>query len=319
MSTSLIEMRINYFLFFILSLVFITGCAPTTKEISTKIEKEDIRPVIIEKKTLFDEISEKWEKKLFKEIIEIYEKRKNEFEDLNVLKPVLISFLYYKRFDDIVKIGEEKLAKIGNLNDNDIRLILAIAYYQQGAFEASRRILNSLYDGGFKNELVNIYLVFIYQKKNQFALALSMAGEIENFEKRNYIQGWLLFKQGYYEKALEKFLSLKNYKNSDIYVLYCFFYLNKYDEMLKYLEENKIDLNYKTIPIISLVLVSKGEVKKAKELLESIPESEKKAEYFRNLGLIYDIYFDDMDKAKAYYKKYLKEVKDEEVRSWVDN
>lgn len=299
--------------------VTISNCATKQEKSITKVQLEEIKPVIIEQKSLIDEIRDKKEKRLFRDIIEVYEKRKNEFTNLELLKPVIISYLAEKRFEDILKIAEEKLNKVSNIDDKEISLILGIAYYEKGIFEPSRRVLSSLYESGFKNELVNIYLAMLYQKRNQYALALSLTGEIENSEKRNYLQGWILFTEGNYEKALEKFLSVKDFKDAQVYILYSLFYLNRHNEILKYFDEKKIDLNAKTIPIISFALINKGEIKMAKELLESIPESDRKSNFYRNLGLIYDIYFDEKEKAKEYYKKYLDEVKDDEVLTWIND
>ncbi|MCX7990738.1 MAG: hypothetical protein N2999_01695 [Proteobacteria bacterium] len=307
------------FLFITMLLTALYGCATKEKQAIVKIDKEITKPVITEEKNLIEIIREKKTNGKYKDIIELYEKRKDEFVSIELLKPVVLSLLSEKRFDDILKIGEEKLSKIPNLEDKEINLILGIAYYEKSVFEASRRILTSLYDSGYKNDLLNIYLALLYQKRNQSALALSIIGEIEDYEKKNYLQGKILFTEGSYERAIERFRVVKEYADAKIYTLYCLFYLNRYDELLKYYEENRLQLNEKTIPVISLVFINRGDIKKALELLESVPLTERKGSFYRNLGLIYDLYLDDREKAKNYYEKYLKEVKDEEVIKWLNN
>lgn len=295
-----------------------SNCAPK-REMVLKVEKEEIKPTIMEKKSLIEDIKEKREAKRFSEIIKIYEERKSEFTTLEIIKPVILAYLSEKRFDDIVKIGEEKLSKLPSIDDNETNLILGMAYYERGLFEAARRVLINLYEGGYKNELLNIYLSMIYIKRNQVSLALTVAGEIEDPVKKSYIQGKIYFYEGSYEKALDRLLMAKEYKGSELYILYCRYYLGRYDDILKEYEDQKIQLDSRTVPLLAAIFVNQGEIKRAKELLESLSEKERKGSFYRNLGLIYDIYFDNKERAKDLYSKYLKEVQDEEVMSWLNN
>ncbi len=302
----------------VIVLVFILASCAQRQEQVRKVEIETVKPIILVEKSLLEEINEKKEKGSYKEIIEIYEKRKDEFTSIELLKPVFISYLVEKRFDDIIKLGEERLSRFASMDDKEISLMLGISYFERGSYEASRRVLSALYDSGFKNEVLNIYLAMIYQKRNHFALALSVAGEIGSLDKRNYLQGLIFFSEGNYEKALDRLKSVKDI-NAKVYVLYCLYYLNRHDEALRYFEENRDTLRNEAVPIISTILINRGDVKKARDLLESVPEGERKGSFYRNLGLIYDIYFDDKGKAKELYQKYLREVKDEEVNFWLSN
>ncbi len=302
----------------VISLVYLFyGCAASPKPTEPVIMPE--KPIITETISLAEEMKENYSRKNFDGIIKIYEKREKEFTGTDTLKPVILSYLWRKSFDQIVKIAEEKLANMPNVDDREVNLIVGISYYEKGLFEASRRILSNLYESGYRHELLNIYLSLIFMKKNQTSLALSVSAEIEDQSKKNYIQGKIFFNEGSYEKALERFSNTSGYKDIEDHIIQCLYYLGKYNEILKIYEEKKVQLNRRTAAVIASVLISNGDIKRAEELLKGLPDQEKTGSFYRNIGLIYDIYFEDKEKARELYNKYLTEVNDEEVTSWIAN
>ncbi len=308
---------LNRLVVILVSISLFSACAVETETVKPPVITE--KPKLTEVESLTDRIKKMYSSQSFEQLIALYEERKDEFTSIETLKPVLLAYLAKNRFEDIKKIAEEKLTRIPFADDKEINLIISISLYENGLFEASRRVLVNLYESGYKNDILNMYLAMIYVKRNQPALALTVSGEIEDQIHRNYIQGKIFFNDGSYSKALERFSQVRGYKDVEDYIIYCLYSLGKYDEIWKSYEEQKIKVNSKTIAIIASALIREGNIQKAVELFNSLPEEERRGSFYRNLGLLYDIYFDDKEKAKELYNKYLREVNDEEVRAWLNN
>lgn len=296
----MVKYMLNKFFCFLAVVIFLTACS-VSKDIAKRERDSEKMPVVVkEEKSLSEKIKELKAKKDYKAISELYEQSKDVVIDITSFSYIMESYLIEAKFEKVIEVGERIFTKFPGLVDGNLNLMLGIAYYNKGLYEAARRNLIKAKEEGVNNVLLTIYLVDVYLKKGQNSLALTEAALLEG-ELKDYLQGIIFYNEGNYSKALEKFEKLKNYENSVLYKGYTLYKMNKTKELLELWEAGVFDKNVNIYPFVVDVYLQRGEVLKAKQLLEKAVEENSNRFFLSTLGMIYELYLNNKEEAKKYY------------------
>ena len=277
----------NKLILFLILLIF-TACSTHKRDVI--IENLPTAKVTVkEEQPLSDQIKKHKKNKDFNAIIGLYEKNQQEIKNSVDLSYVMEAYYLEKRSDDAIKIGEKIFTDFPNLDDNRLNIILGVSYYQKGLIEAARRNLLKAKDSGNKNPLISYYFIDMYLKKGQNALALTEAANLEG-EAKDYLQGIIYYKEGSYNKALEKFNSLSKFNKSVLFRAFCMYKLNKYDELITEWEKGEMRNFSEIYPVIADIYLKKGEVLKAKDTLLEAAKIDNKDYIQKNIEIIDEMF-----------------------------
>lgn len=278
------------------------------------------QPVIsIKSATLTEEIQSLRRKKDFKGVIALYEKRKDAFSGADSLKYLSEAYFMEKNYDMAIKTVEELFAGFPRLEDGRLNLMLGVSYYNINLFEAAKRNLIKAEDAGVKSGLLNAYLIEIYLKKGQYSFALNAASQFDG-NLKEYLQGVIYFKEGGYRRALEKFDKLGDFKDSRLFKIYCLYYSGSAAALLETAEKGAPKKYPETSVMLAGIHLKNGRVTQAKKLLEDALVMDKAhAAAWKNLGMIYELYLGDKEKARECYNEYLKFMDDDELKSRLES
>lgn len=291
---------LNKFFCFLAVAIFLTACS-VSKDVAKVESMREENPVVVkEEKSFSEKIKELKTKKDYKSICELYEKSKDAEIDITAFSYIMEAYFIETKFENVIEIGERIFGKFPGLVDGNLNLMLGIAYYNKGLYEVARRNLIKAKEEGVHNVLLATYLVDMYLKKGQNSLALTEAALLEG-ELKDYLQGVIFYNEGNYSRALEKFEKLKNYENSVLYKGYTLYKMNKTKELLDLWDSGVFDKNVNIYPFIVNVYLQRGEVLKAKQLLEKAVEENSNRFFVSTLGMIYELYLNDKEGAKKYY------------------
>ncbi len=258
------KFSLNNMIIFVLLLL--TACSVHKQDLETKkITPQQI--TVKEEISLIDQIKIYKKDKDFKKIIELYEKNIQEIKDYASLSYVMEAYFIENRFNDVIKVGEKVFADFPQLNDSRLNVMLGVSYYRNGLFEAARRNLFKAKDSGSKNPLISYYLVDLYIKKGQNALALNEAANLDE-EAKDYIQGLVYYKEGNYSKALEKFSLSSSFKRRILYKAFAMYKLGRYDELLDEWEKGEMKQFIEIYNLVADIYFKRGEILKARNTLK---------------------------------------------------
>ncbi len=233
------------------------------------VEKTVLTPAKISvtaEKTSEEQIIELKGKKDYKKITEIYDKEKDQIMDVRALGYVMEAFFIQKNYDRTIEMGERIFNSFQNYRDSRLNLILGVAYYEKGLYEAARKNLVTAKEMGLKNRLLTYYMVDMYIKKRQYSLALTEAAELEGTEKE-FVQGVIYYRDGNLIKALEKFKTAEDFKTAGLYRAYTLHKLGRHDELLELWEKGLLKEFLEAYFLVADIFLKKGEILKAKETL----------------------------------------------------
>lgn len=304
----------------IIALIFIlifSGCSRFT------VSKECQKPSVVSTTESNEEkIKTLFEKKSYDHIIELYNSNEIFFDSPTTIKYLAKSYFAKDMYDNLIKTLEGYLKK-NKMEDREMSFILGASYYETGKHEIALKNLNKALDLGLKNDDVFIYMACSYLKKGQYSLALKWASEVSQ-PRKYYLQGLIYAKAGNWKSALEKFNTVQDMEKSKIMKSYALYMLDMYDECIDFINKNLLNGKPDIELIKALIFAQKGEILKSKQILEMLVEKEKNnerilASAWKNIGIIYEIYFDNSEKAKEIYKKSMDIRYDEDIKNWLKN
>lgn len=298
--------------------LFLAACCACSVQSSGPAVPEKAGPKIpVVEKAAIDEILALRAKKDFKGVIGLYHAKKEMFSGPDLLKYVSESYFMEKDYETVIKTVEQFFSKFPHYQDGRLNLMLGVSYYNINLFEAARRNLIKAEELGVRDRLLDLYFVLVYLNRGQYSLALSYASNFEGV-LREYLRGIIYFKEGDYRKALEKFNKLADFGDSRLFRIYCMYYSGESAAIDETGENEILDKYPETLILLADINIKSGRIIKAKKLLEDALKIDKtQAAAWRNLGMIYELYMGDREKAEQYYKEYLKIVNDEEVKGWL--
>jgi tetratricopeptide (TPR) repeat protein len=288
------------------------------------VDKKELTKQVKRDVDLTEVLKELKEKKKYDEILKLYDQRKHEFNSVDRLCYLVLAFFHKGKYDRLADVIEKntQILKISGDLKNEILSCSGIAYFKLGKLEQAQVLLELAFEQGLEEENLVLYLTVIYMKKGQFSNAMRMSAKLTS-EKKDFVQGLLYLKENNFKRAIEKFRSIENHK-AQLYLAYSLFMIGSYDQAFKVINDKKIE-NAKLADILkALILLEKGEVKKARYLLESLKirmdlTKEELSAILANLGLVEEIYFDNKDVARKYYENSLELYKNEQVKGWLNN
>ncbi len=297
-------------------LIFFCGCVGGVDK--KEVEKQ-IKPGI----NLTETLKELKEKMQYDEILKLYNQRKDEFDYVDRLSYLVLAFFHKGEYDKLANIIEKnpQILKISDGVKGEVLSCSGIAYFKLGKLEQSQKLLELAIEQGLEEEKTILYLTVIYIKKGQFSNAMRMAAKLTP-KKRDFLQGLLYLKENNFKRAIEKFNNIE-YGKAQLYLAYCLYMSGSYDQAFSLVSDEKIgDSNLANI-LKALILLEKGEVKKARELFENLKmrkdlTKEELSAILANLGLVEEIYFDNKDVAMKYYENSLELYENEQVKGWLN-
>jgi len=298
-------------------LIFFCGCVGV-------VDKKEVEKQIKTGINLTETLKELKEKKRYDEILKLYDQKKYEFNNVDKLSYVVVAFFHkgeYVKLTDIIEKNPQIL-KISEGVKGEILSCSGIAYFKLGKLDQSQKLLELALEQGLEEENPIFYLTVIYMKKGQFSNAMRMSAKLTP-KKRDIVQGLLYLKENNFRRAIEKFNNIEDDK-AKLYLAYSLYMSGNYDQAFNMINDKKIDNANLANILKALILLEKGEVKKAKDLLEKLKmrkdlTKEELSTILANLGLIEEIYLDNKDAARKYYENSLELYNNEQVKSWLHN
>ncbi len=226
--------------------------------------------------------------KLYEEAIQLVPDKWELYYNLGVI------YLKLNEAEKAVKEFDKALKHKGPLEKMYHALGAAYLSYEDKS-KAFRTFKKTLSYGKSKATLIN--MASAYQYMGQVKMAIKYYDEAENLVPLNkilhYNRGTLLYQMGKYKEAKEEF--------------------DKANEIIN--EENKL-LFYQALTFFKL-----GKFKVSLELFQKITENNPDdSALYKNMGIIYEIYLGNLDKALENYKTYIDKTGDDEniVRVWIN-